>query len=210
MLTVTETFFSIEGEGPFIGIPTFFIRLTGCNLRCEWCDTKYSFYGGTKREVDDLVQESIRSGAKFVSITGGEPLLQKDVYPLMYKLLDMDFKIILETSGSISVEEVPTEDNLIISMDIKTPSSKMVEHNLYQNIELLGNKDYLKFVIADDKDFEFSVGVMEKYPFDGEIIFQPEGGTNLKWLVEKVLENRLNVRVLPQLHKLIWGERRGV
>ncbi len=210
MLTITETFLSIEGEGPFIGIPTFFIRLTGCNLRCEWCDTKYSFYGGTKREVDDLVQEAVRSGVKYVSITGGEPLLQKDVYPLMYKLLDLDFKIILETSGSISIEEVPTEDNLIISMDIKTPSSKMVEHNLYSNIELLGNKDYLKFVIADEKDFDFSVNIIEKYPFEGEIIFQPEGGTNLKWLVEKVLDKRINVRVLPQLHKIIWGDRRGV
>jgi len=210
MLTITETFLSIEGEGPFIGIPTFFIRLTGCNLRCEWCDTKYSFYGGTKMEVDDLVQEAVRSGVKYVSITGGEPLIQKDVYPLMYKLLDLDFKIILETSGSISIEEVPTEDNLIISMDIKTPSSKMVEHNLYSNIELLGNKDYLKFVIADEKDFDFSVAIMEKYPFEGEVIFQPEGGTNLKWLIEKVLDKRINVRVLPQLHKIIWGDRRGV
>ncbi|MCL4447022.1 MAG: radical SAM protein [Thermoplasmatales archaeon] len=210
MLTVIETFYSIEGEGPFIGVPTFFIRLSGCNLRCTWCDTKYSYSGGEHRTVDSLVEESAHYNTKFVCITGGEPLLQKEVYPLMNKLLDKEYKIILETSGSISVEDVPTEDNMIISMDIKTPSSGMVEHNLYHNIELLAEKDYLKFVIADEKDYSFAKSIVEKYPFYGEVIFQPEGGKNLKELTEKVLKERLNVRVLPQLHKLIWGEKRGV
>jgi|YelNatPaOPRAMG01_1025707.scaffolds.fasta_scaffold02654_18 7-carboxy-7-deazaguanine synthase len=348
MLTVIETFYSIEGEGPFIGIPTFFIRLSGCNLRCSWtpigstkilmsnqelkeakdirvgdsvmgferdhfkisrvvntiktrtevirltmesgrtitvtpehpfyyegsrsmradrmigrairilgrgkvnpeqklksgydrvikietagtadithfetethnyiaegylshnCDTKYSYSGGEKRTVDSLVEEASSYGTKFVCITGGEPLLQKEVYPLMNKLLDREFKVILETSGSISVEDVPTDDNMIVSMDIKTPSSNMVEHNIYDNIELLAAKDYLKFVISDEKDYSFSKSIIEKYPFEGEIIFQPEGGKNLKELTEKVLKERLNVRVLPQLHKFIWGEKRGV
>jgi 7-carboxy-7-deazaguanine synthase len=348
MLTVIETFYSIEGEGPFIGIPTFFIRLSGCNLRCTWtpvgstkilmsdltwklakdiavgdtvmgfkgkkfkgarvvntiktrsetikltmesggsitvtpehpfyyqgsrtiradraigksirtvdqektdfghsfnegmekvvkietagfldinhfetdthnyvserylshnCDTKYSYSGGEKRSVDSLIEEASKQNTKYVCITGGEPLLQKEVYPLMYKLLDREYKIILETSGSISLEDVPTDDNMIISMDVKTPSSNMVEHNIYQNIELLAVKDYIKFVIADDKDYLFSKSIIEKYPFDGEVIFQPEGGKNLKELTEKVLKDRLNVRVLPQLHKLIWGDKRGV
>jgi 7-carboxy-7-deazaguanine synthase len=159
--------------------------------------------------VESLVEEASKYGTRFVCITGGEPLLQKEVYPLMYKLLDKEFRIILETSGSISVEEVPTEDNMIISMDIKTPSSGMVEHNIYENIDLLASKDYIKFVIADDKDFEFAKEIMRKYPFDGEVIFQPEGGKNLKELTEKVLKERLNVRVLPQLHKFIWGDTRG-
>jgi 7-carboxy-7-deazaguanine synthase len=210
MLLINETFYSIEGEGPLIGVPTFFIRLTGCNLRCTWCDSKYSFSGGENRTVESLVEEACRYATRTASITGGEPLLQNDVYPLMYKLLEKEFKIILETSGSISVEEVPTDDNLIISMDIKTPSSKMVEHNLYSNIDLLGSKDYLKFVISDETDYQFAKVMINKYPFDGEIIFQPEGGRNLKELTEKVLKERLNVRVLPQLHKLIWGEMRGV
>jgi Organic radical activating enzymes len=169
-----------------------------------------SYSGGEKRTVDSLLEEAITYKTKFVCITGGEPLLQKEVYLLMYKLLDKEFKVILETSGSIPIEDVPTDDNMIISMDIKTPSSDMVEHNIYQNIELLAAKDYLKFVIADDKDYAFSKSVVEKYPFDGEVIFQPEGGKNLKELTEKVLKERLNVRVLPQLHKLIWGDRRGV
>ncbi|MEL9914339.1 MAG: hypothetical protein QW078_02705 [Thermoplasmatales archaeon] len=348
MLTVIETFYSLEGEGPYIGKPTFFIRLSGCNLRCAWtpaydvpiltadmkwkkageirkgdsvigfssgkfkvakvtntiktrsdtikittgsgksivvtpehpfylsgartiradraigreisiineksvaigekvtvqkerivkieysgvetinhfetethnyvsdsflshnCDTKYSYSGGEKRTVESLLEEASLYGTKFVSVTGGEPLLQPEVYPLMQKLLDNEYTVILETSGSISIEDVPTEDNMIISMDIKTPSSKMVEHNLYENIELLGKKDYLKFVIADDRDFQFSKSIIEKYPFEGEIIFQPEGGKNLKELAEKVLKERLNIRVLPQLHKFIWGDKRGV
>jgi len=210
MLTVNEMFYSLEGEGPYIGIPTFFIRLTGCNLRCEWCDTKYSFYEGEKKEIDSIVDEAQKYDTKFVCITGGEPLLQKDVYKLMYKLLDIGKSIILETSGSISIQDVPTEDDVFIAMDIKTPSSKMVEHNLYDNIELLGKKDYLKFVIADQKDYEFSKEIIKKYAFEGEIIFQPVGGLNLKWLAEKVLTDKINVRVLPQLHKMIWGDRRGV
>ncbi|MEM3313400.1 MAG: radical SAM protein, partial [Thermoplasmatales archaeon] len=174
------------------------------------CDTKYSYSGGEKRTVESLLEEASLYGTKFVSVTGGEPLLQPEVYPLMQKLLDNEYTVILETSGSISIEDVPTEDNMIISMDIKTPSSKMVEHNLYENIELLGKKDYLKFVIADDRDFQFSKSIIEKYPFEGEIIFQPEGGKNLKELAEKVLKERLNIRVLPQLHKFIWGDKRGV
>ncbi len=210
MLTVIETFYSVEGEGPFIGVPTFFIRLSGCNLRCTWCDTKYSYSGGEQRTVDSLVEEVSNYGVKFVCITGGEPLLQKEVYQLMYRLIEREYKIILETSGSLSVEDVPTDDNMIISMDIKTPSSGMVEHNLYKNIELLAEKDYLKFVIADEKDYSFSKSIVEKYPFEGEVIFQPEGGKNLKELTEKVLKDRLNIRVLPQLHKLIWGDKRGV
>ncbi len=210
MLTVIETFYSIEGEGPFIGVPTFFIRLSGCNLRCTWCDSKYTYSGGDKRTVESLIDEVSGYHTRFVCVTGGEPLIQKEVYPLMYKLLNKEYKIILETSGSISVEAVPTDDNMIISMDVKTPSSNMVEHNIYENIELLAAKDYLKFVIADEKDYSFSKSIIEKYPFDGEVIFQPEGGKNLKELTEKVLKERLNVRVLPQLHKLIWGEKRGV
>ncbi len=210
MLTVIETFYSIEGEGPLIGVPTFFIRLSGCNLRCEWCDSKYTYSGGEKRTIESLVDEASEYKSKFVCITGGEPLIQKEVYPLMYKLLDKEYKIILETSGSISIEDVPTDDNVIISMDIKTPSSNMVQHNIYENIELLAEKDYLKFVISDEKDYLFSKSIVEKYPFDGEVIFQPEGGKNLKELTEKVLKERLNIRVLPQLHKLIWGDRRGV
>ncbi len=203
-------FTSIQGEGIYIGVPMFFVRLTRCNLRCEWCDTEYAFYEGEEMSIDSIVKKVEESGMKWVCITGGEPLLQEEVYKLIDILLRKDYKILLETNGSILIDKLPTEENLVISLDIKTPSSKMERTMRFENLNYLGPKDFVKFVIMDEGDFEYAKKIIEKYEIDKEIIFQPVGGTNLKWLAEKVVEEKLNVRVLPQLHKIIWGNKRGV
>ncbi len=203
-------FTSIQGEGIYIGVPMFFVRLTRCNLRCEWCDTEYAFYEGEEMSIDSIVKKVEESGMKWVCITGGEPLLQEEVYKLIDILLRKDYKILLETNGSILIDKLPTEENLVISLDIKTPSSKMERTMRFENLNYLGPKDFVKFVIMDEGDFEYAKKIIEKYEIDKEIIFQPVGGTNLRWLAEKVVEEKLNVRVLPQLHKIIWGNKRGV
>ncbi len=209
-MKVNEMFKSIQGEGPYMGIPMFFVRLTGCNLRCQWCDTQYAFYEGEEMSVEEILERVKDSGVEWVCVTGGEPLLQKEVYALIDALLRDGYRVLVETNGSISIEELPTEENLVISLDIKTPSSKMEKAMLFENLKYLGPRDYVKFVIKDDEDFEYALAVIEKYGIEREIVFQPVGGTDLKWLAEKVLDEGLNVRVLPQLHKIIWGEKRGV
>ena len=209
-MKVNEMFTSIQGEGIYIGVPMFFVRLTGCNLRCEWCDTEYAFYEGEEMSIDSIIKKVEESGMKWVCITGGEPLLQEEVYKLIDILLRKDYKVLLETNGSILIDKLPTEENLVISLDIKTPSSKMERAMRFENLNYLGPKDFVKFVIMDENDFEYAKKIIEKYEIDKEIIFQPVGGTNLKWLAEKVVEEKLNVRVLPQLHKIIWGNKRGV
>jgi len=210
MMKVNEMFTSIQGEGIYIGIPMFFIRLTGCNLRCEWCDTEYAFYEGEEMDIDSILKKVEESGMDWICITGGEPLLQNEVYELIDVLLRREYKVLLETNGSILIDKLPTEDNLIISLDIKTPSSKMEKAMKFENFQYLGPKDFVKFVIKDEVDFQYAKKIIEDYQIEREIVFQPVGGTDLKWLAERVLEERLNVRVLPQLHKIIWGNRRGV
>ncbi len=208
-MKVNEMFTSIQGEGPYMGIPMFFVRFTGCNLRCEWCDTQYAFYEGVDMELEEIVNAVKKAGKKWVCLTGGEPLLQKDIYRLIDILLK-EYNVVLETNGSILIDRLPTEENLIVSLDIKTPSSKMEKYMLLENIDYLGPKDYLKFVIKDERDFQYAKNIIEEREIKSEIIFQPVWGTDMRWLAERVLEENLNVRVLPQLHKLIWGERRGV
>lgn len=209
-MIVNEIFFSIQGEGIYIGTPMVFVRFTGCNLRCKWCDTSYAWEEGKEMDMDTIVNEVKKYPTKWVCLTGGEPLLQKDIYKLIDKFLLLDYRVLIETNGSISIEDIPCEDNVIIDMDIKTPSSGMSQFNDYSNIELLGSKDYVKFVIDDDVDYNFMKDILKSYEIKSEVIVQPQGNKNLKHLAEKVLEDGLNVRVLPQLHKIIWGDRRGV
>jgi len=209
-MIVNEIFFSIQGEGLYIGTPMVFVRFTGCNLRCRWCDTKYAWEEGREMSLEEIVLEVKKYPAGWVCLTGGEPLLQKDIYKLMDKFLAMDYRVLVETNGSVSIEEIPCEENIIIDMDLKTPSSGMSEFNNYSNIELLGSKDYVKFVIEDDVDYNFMKDILNSYEMKCEVVAQPEGNKNLKYLAEKVLADGLGVRVLPQLHKIIWGDRRGV
>ncbi len=192
-----------------MGIPMFFIRLTGCNLRCKWCDTQYAFYEGEYKSEDELVNMANKMGYEWVCLTGGEPLLQDGVYSLLYGLMKKH-KVLIETNGSILIDEVPTEDNVFISLDIKTPSSGMHKAMKFENIDYLGDGDYVKFVIADEEDYRYALKVIEDYDIHVDIIFQPVWGYDLRALAERAIKDGLNVRVLPQLHKIIWGEKRGV
>ncbi|MDP8011610.1 MAG: 7-carboxy-7-deazaguanine synthase QueE [Thermoplasmata archaeon] len=209
-MKVNEIFFSIQGEGIYIGVPMAFVRFTGCNLRCKWCDTKYAWDEGKEMTMDEIIENVKDFPTKWVCLTGGEPLLQKDIYKLIDKFLSLEYKIIVETNGSISIENIPCEENVIVDLDIKTPSSGMSQFNDFSNLELLGTKDYVKFVIEDDVDYNYMKDILKSYEFNCDIILQPEGNKNLKDLAEKVLKDGLNVRVLPQLHKIIWGDKRGV
>jgi 7-carboxy-7-deazaguanine synthase len=210
-MMVNEIFLSIQGEGKEIGRPTVFIRLTGCNLRCNWCDTEYAFYEGKKMSVEEVLDEVDRYGIKRVCITGGEPLLQRDeVLVLVDALLSRGYEISIETNGSLPIDGI--HENVLISMDWKTPSSGESEKMLESNLKFLREKDQLKFVIADERDYEYARDFLRKWRalLSCEVIFQPVGVINIRWLAEKVLEDRLDVRVLPQLHKVIWGNERGV
>lgn len=209
-MKINEIFYSIQGEGMHIGIPMVFVRFTGCNLRCEWCDTKYAFFEGKTMSLEEVMHEIKKYRSRWVCITGGEPLLQEDVYSLIYQLLKEEYSILIQTNGSVSLTDIPCEDTIFINMDIKTPSSKMQDRLLESNLELLGKKDSIKFVIADEEDYAFMKQFLKAHRTESEVIVQPEGNRNYREIVEKVLKDRLNVRVLPQLHKLIWGDKHGV
>lgn len=206
-MEIIETFTSLQGEGLKMGVPTFFIRAAGCNLDCLWCDTKYAFGEGIERQVHDLVEEC---DVSHVCVTGGEPMLQKDLPELLGLLLSEGKHIVMETNGSMDISTLPKNENLMISMDIKCPSSGMSEKMLFSNLSVLGRKDQLKFIIDDGEDLDFAVEVLEKYSPDTNIILSPSGGTDLEPLAEEVLSRGLEVRVLPQLHKIIWGDKRSV
>jgi len=210
IMKVNEIFYSIQGEGTLIGIPMVFVRFTGCNLRCTWCDTKYAWEEGKEMSMEEIIGEIRKYKSNWVCLTGGEPLLQKDIYKLIDRLINLGYRVLLETNGSLSLEDLPCEEQLIVDMDIKTPSSGMSNFMNLENLELLGPKDTIKFVIADENDYNFMKEFIKNHEIKGEVIAQPEGNKNLKWLTEKVLEDGLNIRVLPQLHKIIWGDRRGV
>ncbi len=208
-MRVCEIFNSIQGEGLTMGTPTVFVRAVGCNLRCSWCDTGYSFEGGTDMTVDDILEEV---GDCFrVCFTGGEPMLQPDAVELIERLVSKGIQVVLETNGSVDLSEVPRDPLVMISMDIKCPSSGMTDRMMLSNIDLLSSKDQLKFVIRDQADLDFAVGFVRSHRIPCPVIFGPVGGTGrLEWLVDRVLKEHLDVRVLPQLHKIIWGDRQGV
>ena len=209
-MLITEIFKSLQGEGPFIGIPMLFVRTNRCNLRCKWCDSSYTFYGGHEVPLDDLLAEVASSGLDWVCFTGGEPLLQREALDFVRKVCESGKNVLIETSGSLPVKDYAAIKNSFIDMDIKTPSSGE-DASLYQdNLFVLRKQDYAKFVVSDEKDYEFAKNYLQKLPVPLQIVFQPVWGKDLKWLAEKVLADGLPVRVLTQLHKLIWGEIPGV
>lgn len=213
-MQVTETFFSIQGEGRHMGVPTTFVRSTGCHLRCVWCDAAYSFYGGAKKDLDQLVAYVESQPTKHVCFTGGEPLLQKDAWEFVTRLLDGGYFVLIETSGNISfarANQYPAEQRarLCISMDVKCPGSGMADKNDLSLLADLRPMDQLKFVIADLKDFEFAVHVLQEKGFPPcPVYFNPVGGTDPKRITEWVLgeETPMPVHVGVQLHKLVWGD----
>ena len=208
-MRICEIFHSIQGEGLMMGVPTTFVRTVGCNLRCEWCDTQYSMDGGEEMSLDAIMERI--GDVKHVCVTGGEPMLQPEMPELLRRLVSEGKQVVLETNGSVDLSDVPRDPLMLISMDIKCPSSGMTDRMLYSNLSLLSRKDQLKFIVCDDDDFDFALDVLKRYPVDTNIIFGPVGGTvKLEWLVDKVLKSGVDARVLPQLHKIIWGDKRAV
>lgn len=210
MLRITEIFYSLQGESNTVGLPTVFIRLTGCPLRCVYCDTAYAFTGGNKIEIDAVIEEAEQYGTRYITVTGGEPLAQPGCLELMTKLLDKGYVVSLETSGALDVSRV--DPRVVKVMDLKTPSSGELSRNLYQNIEYLTEKDQVKFVIGNDEDYDWAKAVLSEYdlPRRCEILFSPVMGLqNPTELAENILKDRLPVRFQLQLHKILWDDAQG-
>ena len=207
MLEVTEIYKSIQGESSHTGLPCVFVRLTGCNLRCVWCDTAHAFHGGRKISVQDVVGKVQSFGIGLVEVTGGEPLQQKEVFTLMDALLEENFRVMLETSGSLSVADVPSP--VIKIIDLKCPGSGEVDKNHWGNLNHLSPVDEIKFVIADRADYEWSRSALKKHELHkkSHVLFSPVSDKlNLKDLTEWILEDNLPVRLQTQLHKQIWSK----
>ena len=207
MLTINEIFKSIQGESSYTGRPCIFIRLTGCNLRCSWCDTEYAFYEGQPKSVKDIMDAIQPLGVPLVEITGGEPLLQEEVYDLMDALLAKNYEVLLETGGGVSVAKVP--ERVIKILDVKCPGSGEDAKNLWDNLDHLNPHDEVKFVLADRADYEWSRDVLQRRDIHQkvQVLFSPVYDTlGLKELAAWVLDDNLPVRVQTQLHKIIWGK----
>jgi 7-carboxy-7-deazaguanine synthase len=209
-MKVYEIFRSLQGEGVLIGTPTVFIRTVGCNLRCEWCDTEYAREGGQEMSVEQIMAKVDEYKTQFICLTGGEPLLQRDAIRLMNRLLEKCYHVTLETNGTISLEDVPCSESLLISMDVKCPSSGMEDRTMFSNIELLSPADQLKFIVSDKDDLRYAGDIIKKYEIKANIIFTPVGGMDLEPVARFVLSKKMNARVLPQLQRLIWGDTKGV
>jgi len=209
-MLVNEVFLSIQGEGRTMGLPTVFVRLSGCNLECKWCDTRYASEGGVELSVEEVVSSVKCFKVRHVCLTGGEPLCHIESPSLISRLLEEGKHVTLETNGSLPLEGLPEHPDLLISMDYKCPSSGEEDRMRVKNLELLGHKDQLKFVVADQQDLDTAEKVLLRYEPDCPAIFTPVGGLTLEPVVKFVLDRGLEVRVLPQLHKIIWGDRRGV
>jgi 7-carboxy-7-deazaguanine synthase len=207
MLTVNEIFHSIQGESSYAGLPCVFVRLTGCNLRCAWCDTVYAFHEGRQRELDDVLTEVASYGCRLVEVTGGEPLLQPDVHLLMQRLLDAGHEVLLETGGQVSLERVPA--GVVRIVDVKCPGSGEAEKTTWNNLASLGARDEVKFVIADRADYEYAKTIVADHGLSSRvanILFSPvHGQMPATELAAWVLADRLRVRVQLQVHKFIWG-----
>ncbi len=248
-LELTEMFSSLQGEGLLMGLPTIFVRLSGCDLRCSWCDTKYAHERGTSlpiQRVLDLIELGARNEEQWhkdtealakpttgptdttspprinlVCLTGGEPLLQREpLLALADELIGRGFHVSVETGGSQDIAPLIQRQGLLVSMDLKCPGSGMEDRNHWENLELLRPADQLKMVITDEKDLWWVAAKLMMHQPTSQLIFTPVGGARLKWLAELMLEPQFRrllppqlagrVRLLPQLHKLIWGERQGV
>ncbi len=209
-MKVNEIFYSIQGEGKLVGIPSIFLRLTGCNLRCSFCDTKYAYLQGEEMTIPAILDKIKKFTCTNICITGGEPLLQKDTVKLIEALLQKNYKICLETNGSISIKKLVEKKSLVISLDIKCPSSGSHEQMNIKNISYLSEKDQLKFIINNKKDYNYAKEIFKRYNPSCNVFFQSVWGTNPKKLASWILNDRLPVRLALQLHKIIWGEKRGV
>lgn len=211
-LRVTEIFYSIQGESRFTGNPCVFVRLTGCPLRCTWCDTEYAFHEGTDLMLQDIVTQVKNFGCQLVEITGGEPLAQPGALPLIQRLCDHGFQVLLETSGAMDVSPVDTRATIVL--DVKCPGSEMSDRMYWDNLNFISKKDDVKFVIRDRQDYDWAVEVLHRFNLCDRctVLFSPVfGELDLQQLAGWILRDRLAVRFQVQLHKFIWDPHtRGV
>lgn len=204
-MRITEIFHSIQGESSHAGRACVFVRLTGCNLRCRWCDSEYTFTGGERMSIDEIVDRVKSCGCKLVEVTGGEPLAQAESFDLIHRLCDEGFEVLIETSGSIDVAPVDPRAKLIL--DIKCPGSGEVEKNRWSNLDILRPHDEIKFVIAGRDDYEWARNLVVERKLDRWVVlFSPVWGEmNMQSLAEWMLADRVPARFQTQLHKHIWG-----
>ncbi len=209
-LRITEIFYSLQGEAETVGLPTVFVRLTGCPLRCTYCDTSYAFQGGEWKSFEQIIAQIAQYETPYVCVTGGEPLAQKQCIDLLSMLCDLGYKVSLETSGALDISSVDSRVSTV--MDIKTPDSNESDKNLLVNLQALDENDQVKLVVCSREDYEWS----RQFILDSavnevcSVILSPSfGQVTPRELAEWVLQDRLNVRVQVQLHKIIWGEEQG-
>lgn len=206
-LRITEIFLSIQGESSHAGRPCSFVRLTGCPMRCVWCDSEYTFTGGEKQSFEQIFAQLDEYGCKLVEVTGGEPLAQKNVFPFITKLCDRGYEVLIETGGFVSTENVDPRAKIIL--DIKCPASGEAERNHWPNLERLqADRDEVKFVVADMTDWGFAKEMITKYDLANrtkEILISPVHGIDMRPIAEAVATSGLRVRLNLQLHKYVWG-----
>ncbi len=207
---ITEIFYSLQGETRTVGLPTVFVRLTGCPLRCGYCDTEYAFHGGQKMAISDIVAEVQRYNPQYVTVTGGEPLAQPSCRELLTALCDLDVEVSLETSGAMDISDI--DPRVVRVMDLKTPASGELSKNRYSNIELLNSRDQVKFVICNREDYQWATEQLAHYDLTQrcEVLFSPEHN-NLQpaVLADWIIADNLSVRMQIQLHKYLWNDAQG-
>ena len=209
-LRISEIFYSLQGESTRVGIPTVFIRLTGCPLRCTYCDTTYAFTGGNTQTLNEIMQEVASYSPEYICVTGGEPLAQKGCIPLLQTLCDKGYSVSLETSGALDVSAVDSRVSKIL--DIKTPASGEMAKNLWGNLLHLNAHDEIKFVLCDEADYRWATQILEEHKLAEKctVLLSPaQGQLEARDLAEWILRDKLPVRLQVQLHKLLWGNQKG-
>lgn len=209
-LRISEIFYSLQGETSRIGLPTVFIRLTGCPLRCTYCDTSYAFSGGQNHSIADILKRVAEYTPRYVTVTGGEPLAQNNCQSLLVALCDAGYAVSLETSGALAIGEV--DPRVMRVVDVKTPASGEAKKNCWANLALLTQHDEVKFVLCDENDYQWAKQILQQYHLDKKcaVLFSPTHGTlNATQLAEWILRDRLPVRMLLQLHRLLWNNAPG-
>jgi len=205
MLKVNEIYYSIQGESSKAGLPCVFVRLTYCNLRCSYCDTEYAFYEGADLSIDSIIEQIKKYNCNLVELTGGEPLFQSESIELMNRLCDDGFEVMLETGGSLPIKDV--NQQVMIILDLKCPSSNMMKKNLYENLQYIKPTDEIKFVMGTREDYEWSKEIIKKYNLEGKcglLVSVVFGSLEPLKLVEWILEDNLKIRFQLQMHKFIW------
>ena len=210
-LKIFEIFYSLQGESSRVGLPTIFIRLSGCPMRCHYCDTAYAFQGGSMMAIDEIIKTIKKYDTRYVTVTGGEPLAQKEVLSLLKVLADQNYEVSLETGGGLSIKEV--DPRIKIILDIKTPESGEEKKNYWYNLNLIHSKDEIKFVLCSREDYDWAKKILNQYKLTEkcDVLFSPVyQKLNTTDLGNWILEDQLPVRMQIQLHKLLWGEKPGV